>query len=208
MKRANKGLFISFEGGEGAGKTTLMNGLEKDLSERGFTLVRTREPGGAVLSEKIRELLLEKTTDPMSPRAETLLYLAARAQHVDQVILPALQAGKIVLCDRFHDSTRAYQAKARGLGSVIDILCTFSSEHLEPDLTFYLDVDPKAGLQRVGNSREKDRLEQEPLSFHEKVRKAYLELADKYSQRIFVIDALQSKEQVLQEALARILRAI
>lgn len=198
MKR---GLFITFEGGEGAGKSTLIEGVFQFLSSR-FSVVKTREPGGTLLSEEIRNLLLKKRQETVSPYAELALFLASRSQHIQELILPAINAGKIVLCDRFNDSSVAYQGLARSLGKKrVQDVCQFFSSDLIPDLTFYLDIDPKIGLQRVQTVRTKDRIEEEALSFHEKIRSAYLELAFDDPKRIKVISALQSKEDVLKSAL-------
>ena len=198
MKR---GLFITFEGGEGAGKSTLIEGVFQCLSHR-FSVVKTREPGGTFLAEEIRNLLLKKRQEAVSPYAELALFLASRAQHVQELILPALNAGKIVLCDRFNDSSVAYQGIARSLGKKqVQDVCQFFSDNLRPDLTFYLDIEPRIGLQRVQTTRVKDRIEDEGLLFHEKIRNAYLEIASDNPERVKIISALKSKEDVLSLAL-------
>lgn len=202
MKRT-KGVFITFEGGDGAGKSLLIDRLEQELQKRGLAVLKTRNPGGCLLGTKIRELILHHTEDPATPRCELLLYLADRAQHVQNVLLPALNAGKIVLCDRFNDSTIAYQAAGRGLDlAEIKKLCTFATQGLHPDLTLYLDIDPVIGLGRVhtiGNGH--DRLESEKIEFHNAVRAAYLALAKQEPERIHVIDASPSPDDVYNQAL-------
>lgn len=207
-QKPNKGLFITFEGGEGAGKTSLMDKIEHDLRSKGTSVVRTREPGGTKLSEHIRHWLLDKSFDiAVGNQAEMLMFLAARAQHLEEVILPALAQGKAVLCDRFNDSTVVYQGVARGLGlEYVQNLCKVACG-TEPDLTLFLDVDPKIGLERTRKSHkdmakagEMDRIESEKLEFHEKVRQGFLKLASLYPERIKVLDASQSREDVYAQA--------
>lgn len=202
MKRPAR--FITFEGGEGAGKTTLINSLSKALQDGGKAVVVTREPGATPLGEKLRELLLDKSIYfPITPMAELLLFLSDRAQHIEQVIKPALAKDKIVLCDRFNDSTIAYQGGARGLGmDKIQSLCLGVCGDTQPDLTFFLDVDPAIGLNRAkGQQRVLDRMEKEHLDFHAKVREAFLQLARQDPLRIVVLDASQSQEVILSHAL-------
>lgn len=202
---SKRSLFITFEGGEGAGKTTLIEGIFRHLTAKGFTVLKTREPGGTKMGEQIRALLLENGQGKVFPLAELSLFLASRAQHIGEVILPALEAGKIVLCDRFNDSSVAYQGIARGLGKEgVLRSCAFISQGLEPKLTFYLDIEPSLGLSRVQRTRTQDRIEQEGLSFHAKIRQAYLELAAENPKRIHILDASLPKERVLQEAMAAI----
>ena len=202
MKKSSKGLFITLEGGDGAGKALLIDRLEQELKSRGLSVLKTRNPGGCPLAEKIRELILHHKQDPATPRCELLLYLADRAQHVQTVLLPALDEGKIILCDRFNDSTVAYQAAGRGLDlKEINSLCAFASQDLVPDLTLYLDIDPVIGLQRVkkiGNGQ--DRLESEKIEFHNAVRAAYLKLAEQEHERIKVIDASHPPDAVFKQA--------
>lgn len=202
-----KRLFVTFEGGEGAGKTTLIEGLFRHLSASGLGVIKTREPGGTKLGEQIRSLLLEHRAEKVSPFTELALFLASRAQHIAEVILPALESGKIVFCDRFNDSSVAYQGIARGLGKEdVSGACSFFSQGLMPDLTFYLDIEPAIGMSRVQRARVQDRIEQEGLSFHAKIRSAYLELAKENPKRIHVLDATRPKERVFQEALELILK--
>jgi dTMP kinase len=198
-------LFITFEGGEGAGKTTLIEGIFRHLTSSGYSVLKTREPGGTKMGEKIRSLLLEVQEGKVSPFAELSLFLAARAQHIDEIILPALEVGKIVLCDRFNDSSVAYQGVARNLGKEgVSQACQFISQGLHPDLTFYLDIEPSLGLSRVQRTRVQDRIEQEGLAFHAKIRKAYLDLVAENPKRMLLIDASLPKERVYQKAIGAI----
>jgi len=194
-------MFITFEGGEGAGKSTLIDRLAKELAKKGWDVLTTRAPGGLKMGAKIRDLLLHSEKGEITPKAELFLFLADRALHVDQEIKPALDAGKIVLCDRFNDSTVAYQGIARGLGEAeVARLCTFASNGLKPDLTFYLDLDPNIGLSRAKNLGPSDRIESETLAFHQKIRQAYLQIAKEDPGRIHVIDAARDKDQVFKNA--------
>lgn len=194
-------LLITFEGGEGAGKTTLIRTLASKLEQEGKKVLCTRAPGSLKIGAKIRDLLLHSSPDEITAKTELFLFLADRASHVEREILPALDAGRIVLCDRFNDSTVAYQGIARGLGKTeVEKLCHFATGGLEPKLTFYLDIDPKLGLERAIDVGEKDRIEAEDLSFHEKIRQAYLKLASDYPKRIHVLDASADKTQVLTQA--------
>ncbi|MBP9840858.1 MAG: dTMP kinase [Simkaniaceae bacterium] len=191
MKTA-EGLFITFEGCEGAGKSTLMLRVFDALVKKGFDVIKTREPGGSLIGQQLRKLLLESET--LSPRTEVLLFLADRAEHVHSVILPALEANKIVLCDRYTDSTLAYQGAARELD--ISQLCSFAAHDLEPHLTIYLDIDPHLGFSRI--HRKKDRMESEGNQFHEKVREGFLHLAKQHEDRIVSLDASRSPEAVFK----------
>lgn len=200
-------MFITFEGGEGAGKTTLMNRLQDYLAAAGHVVVATREPGGTPLGNAVRDLLLKKNPSiPVPATAELFLFLASRAAHVEELIRPALQAGKVVLCDRFNDSTVAYQGYARGLGEErVRMLCNESTGGLQPDLTFYLDLPPDIGFKRMSAaSREQDRMEEEAIDFHIKVRKAFLSMAAKEPGRIKVLDASQTPDQVFEQLLSHL----
>jgi dTMP kinase len=204
MQQINKpydGLFITIEGGEGCGKTSLATSLTAELEKRGYSVLKTREPGGTSLSECIRKILLTNEECNMSEKAELLLFLAARAQHVEEAIKPALHQGKIVLCERFNDSTVAYQGCARGLGlDFVKNLCEFVIEG--PDFTLLLDIDPTEGLRRMKEKgKQPDRIEKEDLQFHWEVRRGYLELADHYPQRIAVLDAAGSLDEVFEAAI-------
>jgi len=192
-------LFITFEGGEGAGKTTLIQRIYDEFEKRGKKAMKTRAPGGTITGNLVRDILLHK--DGLCPRAELLLFLADRSQHVDEVILPALKKGIVVLCDRFNDSTMAYQGGARGFDPEwVQKLCSFATQNLQPDLTLYLDLDPQEGLKRV-HHRTKDRIEAESLSFHQKIREAYLAIAKKEPKRFHILNASQSPDDVFAQAL-------
>ncbi|MBS0622099.1 MAG: dTMP kinase [Verrucomicrobia bacterium] len=197
-------MFITVEGCEGAGKTTLLEGLKKYFESRGEQVVSTREPGGCALAEALRELLLRPPKGvEIGTEAETLLFLAARAQHIQQLIAPSLKAGKVVLCDRFNDSTVAYQGFARGLGveRVLE-MCHVVCENVLPNLTFLLDIDPAEGLARAKKGgKDQDRIESEYLAFHAKVRAGFHLLAEREKERIKWIDARLGKEEVLRQAL-------
>lgn len=199
----NRGIFITLEGGEGSGKSTVLEGLYASLSEKGHSVIKTREPGGTRLGEEVRSLLLNKKEYlSVGRRAELLLFLSARAQHVEELIAPSLEAGKIVLCDRFHDSSIAYQGIARDLGEEeVRKITLFSSYELVPNLTLLFDIDPKIGLKRSLSLGSFDRIENESLTFHETVRAAFLALAKKEPNRIVIIDASQEKIKVFNDAL-------
>jgi dTMP kinase len=194
-------MFITFEGGEGAGKTTLIDRIAKQLESMGRSVHRTRAPGSLRIGEKIRELVLHSEKGEFTAKTELFLFLADRASHVENEILPALESGKIVLCDRFNDSTVAYQGFARGLGEAkVANLCDYACDGLKPTLTFYLDLDPALGLQRAQKVKESDRIESETLAFHQKIRQAYLHIAKKEPGRVHVIDASRDKEAVFEDA--------
>lgn len=193
-------MFISFEGGEGAGKSTLIQKIYEHLLQLEQPVLLTRAPGGTMTGELIRHLLLHHDEKDISSRSELFLFLADRAQHVQEVILPALAQKKIVLCDRFNDSTVAYQGGARGFDpSWVRQLCLFATQDLEPNLTLYLDIDPQEGLSRV--KRSKDRIEKEALSFHQKIRSAYLAIAKKDPKRFHVLDGSKAPHDVFEQAL-------
>jgi dTMP kinase len=182
------GRFIVLEGGEGAGKSTQIGLLVDALRAGGSPVTVTREPGGTAIGEGIRDLLLDPRMGGMDPRTEALLYAADRAQHVAEVIRPALEAGGLVVCDRYVDSSLAYQGLARGLGleRILDI-STWATGGLMPDLAVYLDVTPEVGFTRMDRSR--DRMESEAPGFHERVRSAYLQIAERSPERFEVVDA-------------------
>ena len=201
-------LFITFEGGEGSGKSTALRKISELLIEKGYETVLTREPGGTPISEEIREVILDKKNTDMDKRTEAHLYAASRRQHLVQKVWPALKEGKIVLCDRYLDSSLAYQGGARGIGleEVLNINL-FATENTYPDLTLLFDIDPKVGLARIAAnaSREVNRLDLEKLSFHEGVRKTFLELAARYPERFVIIDASKSPEEVVADSMKVIL---
>lgn len=205
-----KGIFITFEGIEGSGKSTVAGRIVKRFREAGYPTVMTREPGGTAVSERIREILLDPETGNMHARAELLLYLASRAQLVEEVIRPGLDDGMVVMCDRFFDATTAYQGWARGLGEdIADRLNSFAVQGVIPDLTMLLDLDVEEGFSRGPQRREKtgearrDRLELESEAFHRKVREGYLRIAER-EKRVVVIDASRSLEEVEREIIGNI----
>ncbi len=204
MKRT--GVLITFEGGEGAGKTTLIEKVFAHLQCLCLPVLKTRAPGGTVIGTQIRSLLLDHQKHSLSKRAELLLFLSDRAQHVDELILPALKRQEVVLCDRFNDSTIAYQSGARGFDELwVRKLCAFACGDVKPDLTFYLDLDPKIGFDRVHKAgMSKDRIESETLKFHQKIRKAFHKIANKEPKRFKILDARQSPEDVFQQAIEKI----
>jgi dTMP kinase len=201
VSAAGRGFFIVFEGGEGAGKSTQMSGLVRWLQARGEEVVTTREPGGTKIGERIRGLLLDKEAAEMDPRSEALLYAADRAQHVAEVIRPALEAGKVVVSDRFVDSSLAYQGLARGLGlEEIYRISEWATGGLLPDVVVYLKLDPQEGLRRVDG--ERDRIESEEADFHARVSSAYLELASRYPHRFVVLDASRPPGEVHRDVIS------
>ncbi|MDD5225847.1 MAG: dTMP kinase [Candidatus Omnitrophica bacterium] len=201
MKR---GYFITFEGAEGSGKSTQIRNAVAFLKKKGRSVVMLREPGGTRISESVRNILLDKNLKEMSPVTELLLYLAARAQIVHEKILPALKAGKVVICDRFEDSTRAYQGFGRNISlKAIEEASKLVRGSLKPDLTFVLDIDIVKGLKRGGRH---DRIEREALSFHERVRRGFLALAKGEPKRMVVLDTNKSVESVSQKVRERLER--
>jgi len=204
-------MFITLEGPEGSGKTTAVEAAVKELEARGYQIVRTREPGGTPIAEQIRNVILDKENTKMDPRTEALLYAASRRQHLVEKVWPALKEGKIVICDRYLDSSLAYQGGARGLG-VDNILNVnmFATENTFPDLTLLFDITPEEGLKRIAAnaSREVNRLDLEKLEFHHKVRNTFLELAKKYPERYVIIDASKSREEVAKATLEAILNRL
>lgn len=195
--------FITFEGGEGAGKSAVLHRLTERFRAQGLDVMETREPGGIAIAEQIREVILNPANTKMEGRTEALLYAAARRQHLTEKILPALKEGKIVLCDRFIDSSLAYQGYARGLG--MDEVLTinqFAIQHVMPGLTLFFDIEPKKGLERItaNKDRERNRLDLEASSFHEKVYEGYQLVKQKFPNRIQMINADQPIEKVEQEA--------
>jgi dTMP kinase len=195
------GIFITFEGGEGAGKTTLIDSIAQELTSEGYSVLKTREPGGTKLGEEIRNILLQHK-EPLAPYTELSLFLASRAQHVAEVIGPALEAGKVVLCDRFNDSSVAYQGAARGLGmEKVRTFCEFICQGINPQLTIYLNLDPEIGMARVAKARKKDRIEAETLMFHKRIQEAYIAIHRSEQARFRLINAELSPERVFQEAM-------
>ena len=201
-------MFITLEGPEGSGKTTAVEAAVKKLEEMGYQIVRTREPGGTPIAEQIRNVILDKENTKMDGRTEALLYAASRRQHLVEKVWPALKEGKIVICDRYLDSSLAYQGGARGLGidNVLNINL-FATENTWPDLTLLFDIRPEVGLARISANanREVNRLDLEKLDFHNKVRESFLALAKKYPERFVIIDAEKSREEVAKATMEAIL---
>lgn len=195
--RLPRGLFITLEGTEGCGKSTQAKLLGEYLRSLGYDTVETREPGGTPLAEKIRSLLLDRADEPVAPETEAFLVLGARRQHVAQVIEPALARGSIVLCDRFIDSTLAYQGYARGLDiTTLERLNLLATQALMPDLTLLFDLPVSTGLARRRSAAALNRLDRESFRFHQKVRGGFLDLAKRHADRIKVLSARTSKETV------------
>ena len=201
-----KGYFISVEGGDGSGKSTQIKKIETYLQEKGLDYILTREPGGTPVAEKIRELILDPANKALTGRAEMLLYAASRAQHVEEKILPALAEGKVVLSDRFTDSSIAYQAYGRGLGDMVAEVNRIATGGKEPDLTIFLNITPAAGMARKNNQdgHVLDRLELEKAAFHETVYKGYLALARESGGRIADIDADRPADEVFADIKKRL----
>lgn len=196
-----QGTFITFEGPEGAGKTTVIMELYKRLKDEGHDVIMTREPGGIRIAEKIREVILDNRHQEMDAKTEALLYAAARRQHLAEKVIPALAKGSIILCDRFVDSSLAYQGYARGLG-IDEVLSIneFAIGEMMPDLTVFFDVDPEVGLARISSNdaREQNRLDNESIQFHHKVYEGYQELIRRYPNRIVTTDASLSEVEVTE----------
>jgi len=205
MKR---GIFISIEGPDGSGKSTQIGNIREFFAERNMDVIFTREPGGSAIGERIREILLDKNCVEMDYMTEAMLYAASRAQHVAQVIKPALAEGKVVVCDRFVDSSIAYQGYGRQLGDAVRIINEYAVAGCMPDVTFLMKVDPDTGKGRIRTratgGQAEDRLDAEKMSFHEKVYQGYLALEEAYPQRIVGIDASRSIEEIRQDILAKL----
>ena len=194
-------MFITFEGPDGSGKSTIIKKVYGKLINDGFDIVLTREPGGTPIAEKIRDIILDNSNVALDARTEALLYAASRRQHLVEKIRPALKEGKIVLCDRFLDSSLAYQGGGRNLGvqNVLNINL-FATENTYPDLTLFFDIDPELGLKRVSQDKKRvaDRLDNENENFHEKVYSTFKEIVNTNNQRIITIDASKSIEEVTE----------
>ena len=200
-----KGIFITAEGTDGAGKSTQIKLLTEYLSQKGYSVVLTREPGGTQIGEKIRDLILDSSNTAMTNETEALLYAAARAQHVAEKIIPALKDGKVVICDRFIDSSFVYQGFARKLGvNFIQQINETALNRLQPELTLYFDLSPELGIGRKKNMQELDRMERESAMFHQRVYDGYQKLAEEYPERIKKIDADRSIGEVHQAVVAEI----
>lgn len=202
-------MFITFEGPEGSGKSTQLPRLAQFLEDSGLQVVKTREPGGTKIGDQIREVLVRMDNTELHPRTEILLFLAARAQLVEELIIPSLQQGKIILCDRYGDSTLAYQGYGHGLDlETLRAMLQFATGGLKPDLTILLDVDVLTGLKRKKIKEEWNRLDAFELSFHERVRAGYKILAEQEPERWKIVDATQDPDQVQMEIRALVLDAI
>ena len=204
-----KGYFITFEGPDGCGKSTVATAVTEKLQALGYDVIHTREPGGIEIAEQIRNVILDPKNTAMDAKTEALLYAASRRQHLVERVFPAVNEGKIVICERFIDSSLAYQGFGRELGfdEVLGINL-FATENNYPDLTVYLDVDEEVGLARLSNRSFKDRLDQESISFHHRVKKGYEEVLDRFKDRIKIVDASKPVEDVIENSLKEILGLI
>ena len=205
-----KGLFITIEGPDGSGKTTVTTILKERLEKLGYDIVHTREPGGIEIAEQIRNIILDVNNTAMDGKTEALLYAASRRQHLVEKVYPAIKEGKIVLCERFIDSSLAYQGYGRNLGfEEILNLNLFATDKTFPDLTIYLDVDEQVGLDRINANRtNKDRLDQESIDFHHRVVQGYKRVLDEFKDRIVVVDASKQLDDVVEECMKIILGLI
>ena len=195
----SKGLFITFEGGDGSGKTTQFRLFAEYLRDRGFDVVTTREPGGTKIAEAIRAILLDPERTEMDSMTEALLFAAGRAQHVAELIRPSVEAGKIVLCDRFVDSSIVYQGVGRGLGDKVKAINEYAVRGLYPDVTFLLDISPEEGRKRNGKTGKNDRLEHQSMEYHSMVAEGFRRLAAAEPDRFIVIDASSGIEKVADD---------
>ena len=203
------GIFISFEGDDGAGKTTAARSVLRELEKMGYEVVYTREPGGSPIAEQIRQILLDPANKGMDPKTEAVLYTASRGQHVQDTILPAIEQGKIVLCDRFLDSSIAYQGYGRKLGAdEIEGLNDFVLNGLRPDLTLFFEVSDETGHKRMTGRGDLNRLDQESRQFHEDVRNGFGRIRKASSNRIKTVDAEGSPDEVLEQSMKIILDCI
>ena len=207
MMNFKNGLFITLEGGEGSGKSTILTNIIGYLEKNNYEVVKTREPGGVRIAEDIRNIILDKKNTNMDGKTEALLYAASRRQHLVEKVIPNLKKGKIVISDRYLDSSLVYQGYARNIGmdEILNINL-FAIDNTLPKLTLILDIDPKIGLQRINKNsqREVNRLDLETLEFHNKVRKGYLKLKDLFPERIHIIDASKSIEEVTKNCIEQI----
>ena len=208
MEDFMKGYFVSFEGPDGAGKSTVLKEVLAEIAPQLKTqYLVTREPGGSKIAEKIRDIILDPANDKMDPKTEALLYAAARSQHVEEIIKPAINEGKVVFSDRFVDSSLAYQGQGRDLGiAKVKQINDFATDKLDPDLTFFLDIAPEIGLSRIKQLRpaQEDRLEQEDIAFHQKVYEGFLKVIKMYPDRFVVINATQPIDQVVKQVVTEL----
>jgi dTMP kinase len=203
MISLDKGIFISFEGNDGSGKSTAVRGVYDELVKRGYDVVVTREPGGSKIAEDIRNVILDVNNTNMDSITEAMLYAASRRQHLVEKVIPYTEKGYIVLCDRFIDSSLAYQGHARGLGiEKVYQMNLMATNGLLPDVTIYIDVKPEVGLSRIkSNNREQNRLDLEKITFHEKVYEGYHLVSEMFKDRFKVINGEQERECVLNDTL-------
>lgn len=208
-KNGLPGFFLTLEGGEGAGKSTVSRRLIKDLADKGYKVLYTREPGEGQIGKEIRHILLHKENTHLAPRAEALLFAADRAQHVSETVIPALIEGYVVICDRYSDSSVAYQGYARNLGvEEIAYLSSWGTDNLKPDLTILIDIDPIVAVARKFDQDETNRMEMLDTSFHEKVREGFLLLAQKNPDRISVVNGERSQNEIYDEILELVLNSL
>ena len=202
MYQGKRGKFITFEGCDGSGKSTQIEYFKEYLQNQGIAFITTREPGGGKISEAIRSIILDGKNTEMTDECEALLYAAARAQHLKDTVEPALAQGKVVLCDRYFDSSFAYQAVARGLGyEFVEKINALAMENYTPDATVFINLSARDAFARKHGADENDRLEQAGASFHDKVYQGFLEIAEKYPERFIVVDGKQGKEEIFKSAL-------
>lgn len=200
-----EGVFITLEGPDGAGKSTIIKLIGDYLKDKGIEFIMTREPGGTIIGEKIRDIILDNENIDMGPETEALLYAASRGQHIHEKISPALKEGKIVLCDRFVLSSLAYQGVGRNLGiKEVKSINDFAIQGIEPDLVLFFHIDAEVSLERKTKNLEGDRLEKEGKEFHNKVYNGYMELLNMYPKNIKIIDATKSIEEVLEQSIGEI----
>ena len=195
----NRGIFISIEGPDGSGKSTQIRNIKRFFADKNIEIVFTREPGGTAIGDRIREILLDNNCKEMDYMTEAMLYAASRAQHVAQVIKPALEAGKIVICDRFVDSSIAYQGYGRKLGDSVAVINSYAVAGCMPDVTFLMKLDPGIGKSRLSNRNHEDRLESEKVTFHQEVYNGYLQLEKDNPERIVGIDASRGIDEIRDE---------
>lgn len=203
-----KGIFITFEGVEGSGKTTIIEGLNDKLKSLGYDVMLTREPGGIEIAEQIRNIILDVNNTKMTKETETLLYAASRMQHLSEKVIPALDQNKIIICDRYLDSSLAYQGYARGVGIDNVLLANNFALKYMPDLTFFIDVKPEVGLKRIQGREKLDRLDLEKLDFHEAVYEGYLKVCEMNEKRIKKIDGNRDPLSVLNDVCNEVLKYI
>lgn len=203
----SRGLFITLEGSDGSGKSTQLANIKEYFEKKGAKMLVTREPGGTKISEKLRDILLDKDNSEMSAITEMMIYAASRAQLIEEVIKPALERGEVVICDRFMDSSIAYQGYGRGLGDMVEKVNLYAVNGIMPDLTIFLDLDPEIGRARVRSrygEEQMDRLEREKMDFHYRVYNGYKAVAAAYTDRVACIDANRSIEEIRDDIYAKL----